>query len=68
MISTVKAVHLLVQLSDAGVVALVLADLIVQIHAGQIELADQVLKLLILIICLAGLIQNDVAGVASAVP
>ena len=46
--------NLLVQLSDAGIVALVLADLVVQIHAGQIELADQVLQLLILIVCLWG--------------
>ena len=64
----VEAVHLLVQFSDAGVIALVLADLVVQVHAGQIELADQVLQFLILVVCLAGLIQSQVTGVESAVP
>ena len=41
-----------VQFGDAGIVALALADLIVQIHAGEIELADQVLQLFVLIVCL----------------
>ena len=59
----VQAVHLLVQLGDAGIVALALADLVVQIHAGEVELADQVLQLFVLIVCLAGLIQNEVAAI-----
>ena len=41
----------------------VAAALIVCIHAGEVELADQVLQLFVLIVCLAGLIQNEVAAI-----
>ena len=59
----VEVVDLLVQLGDAGVVALALADLVVQVHAGQVELADQVLQVLVVVVCLAGLVQCQVTGV-----
>ena len=59
----VEVVHLLVQLGDACIAALGLADLVVQVHPGQIELADEVLQLLVLIVHLAGLIHGQIAGV-----
>ena len=60
----IQVVDLGVQLGDALITALVLADLVVQIHAGQIELPDEILQLLILVVCLAGLIQSQVTGVS----
>ena len=60
----IQVVDLGVQLGDALITALVLADLVVQIHAGQIELSDEILQFLILVVCLAGLIQSQVTGVS----
>src|SRR5699024_11022423 len=59
----VEGVHLLVQLGDAGVVALRFADLVVQVHPCQIELPDHVLQLFVAVVHLAGLVQGQVAAV-----
>src|SRR5699024_2570126 len=59
----VEGVHLLVQLGDAGVVALRFADLIVQVHPGQVELADHVLQFFVAVVHLAGLVQGQIAAV-----
>ena len=56
----VEVVDLGVQSGHAGVVPLVLGNFVIQVHAGQIELADHVLQGLVFIVGLAGRGQGQI--------
>ena len=59
----VQVVDALVQLGYAGGIGLGLGTLIVQIEAGEVELTDHVLQLLVHVVLTAGSVQLQVAGV-----
>jgi len=60
----VQVVDALVQLGHAGGIGLGLGTLIVQIEAGEVELTDHVLQLLVHVVLTAGSVQLQVAGVS----
>ena len=60
----VQVVDTLVQLGHTGSVGFGLGALVVQVQAGEVELADHVLQLLVRVILAAGGVQFQVADVS----